>query len=78
MPSDPLLPSEPGDHDRPWASVGRIAHDLNNLMAALQGYTEMLLEDVQPASQMQADLQQMHQAALRASRLVGELLQLSR
>ena len=70
--------SPAGSHDDERRAVRRIAHDLNNVMTALQGYAEILLEDVGPSSPLRSDLEQLQQAARRAAELVGELTTASR
>lgn len=49
------------------------AHDLNNVIAIIQGYVETLLDQVGDASPLRADLDAIHRAAERASSLVRRL-----
>jgi signal transduction histidine kinase len=61
-----------------WQAVRRIGHDLNNLLGAISGYSEMLLEDVRPDQAMFADLDRVHEAAHRASGVAGTLMAIAR
>jgi hypothetical protein len=61
-----------------WQAVRRIGHDLNNLLGAISGYSEMLLEDVRPGAAMFADLDRVHEAAQRASVVAGTLMAITR
>jgi hypothetical protein len=61
-----------------WQAVRRIGHDLNNLLGAISGYSEMLLEDVPPEQAMFADLDRVHEAAQRASAVAGKLMAIAR
>ena len=58
--------------------AGGIAHDFNNLLAPILGYVELLLADAPPESPRRDDLEQVHQAALRAKGLVRQILSFSR
>jgi PAS domain S-box-containing protein len=63
-------------------SVGRlgggVAHDLNNLLSPILGYSEMLLESTPDADPRAEQLEQILGAARRARDLVGQLLAFSR
>jgi PAS domain S-box-containing protein len=63
-------------------SVGRlaggVAHDLNNLLAPILGYGEMLLEDLSEEDVRRAPLEEMVRSGLRARDLVRQLLAFSR
>ena len=58
--------------------AGGVAHDLNNILTALLGYPEILLQDVSPQSEMYKPLKTMHEAAREAAVIVQDLLTLSR
>jgi len=58
--------------------IRRLAHDLNNLMTAIQGYAEILLEDIEPSSPHRGDIELLHKATRRASAIVGDLMALGR
>jgi two-component system cell cycle sensor histidine kinase/response regulator CckA len=58
--------------------AGGIAHDYNNLLTAIQGFTELLAEDLGPESPHQDDLDQIRRAAASAASLTRQLLTFSR
>jgi len=57
--------------------AGGIAHDLNNLLTPVLGYTEMLIEDTKQDESHQAKLQRVLSATLRAKELVKQILTFS-
>ena len=63
-------------------SVGRltggVAHDFNNILAVIIGYAEMALEKTAPGQRVHADLEKIHEAALRSADIVRQLLAFSR
>lgn len=63
-------------------SVGRltggVAHDFNNILAIIIGYTEMALEQVKPTEKLHADLGKIYDAAIRSADIVRQLLAFSR
>lgn len=63
-------------------SVGRlaggIAHDLNNLLVPILGYSDMLLEDCPPDDDTRGPLEAISHASARARDLVQQLLAFSR
>ena len=63
-------------------SVGRlaggVAHDFNNMMGVILGYTEMALKDVDPALPLYEQLQSIHKAAHRSAILTKQLLGFAR
>ena len=70
---------EPGTPTTPDpGEIRRLAHDLNNLMTAIQGYAEILLEDIEPSSPHRGDIELLHKATRRASAIVGDLMALGR
>ena len=56
---------------------GGIAHDFNNLLTAIRGYSELLMKALQ-GSPLHADVEEIFNAADRASTLTGQLLAFSR
>ncbi len=63
-------------------SVGRlaggVAHDFNNMLSVILGYTEMALENVEPSQPMHADLMEIYKAANRSSAVTRQLLAFAR
>lgn len=63
-------------------SVGRltggVAHDFNNILAVILGYTEMALEQVSPTERLHSDLEKIYDAANRSADIVRQLLAFSR
>jgi PAS domain S-box-containing protein len=58
--------------------AGGIAHDFNNLLTIIKGYAEMALNRSGVAPELTADVQQIGNAAERASTLIRQLLAFSR
>ena len=58
--------------------AGGIAHDLNNLLSPILGYSELLKEEVPPENPEYYKVEQIMEAGLRAKDLVHQLLAFSR
>ncbi len=58
--------------------AGGIAHDFNNVLFPIIGYTELALEDLDPASPVRRNLNEVLKASLRAKELIGQILTFSR
>jgi PAS domain S-box-containing protein len=58
--------------------AGGIAHDFNNILMAIIGYTELAGEEAPEGSRVQAHLQQVLKAGMRAKDLVQQILMFSR
>lgn len=58
--------------------AGGIAHDFNNILTPILGYTEMALEELEDENTLKYDVEQIHNAALRAKDLVQQILTFSR
>jgi hypothetical protein len=58
--------------------AGGVAHDFNNLLMVINGYTEVLLEELGSSSAMYQKVQSIQQAADRAVTLTRQLLAFSR
>jgi PAS domain S-box-containing protein len=58
--------------------AGGIAHDFNNLLTIIKGYAEMALNRPGNSPELTADVQQIGNAAERASTLIRQLLAFSR
>jgi PAS domain S-box-containing protein len=58
--------------------AGGVAHDFNNLLMVINGYTEVLLEQLEKGSAMHLKVHSIQQAADRAATLTRQLLAFSR
>jgi hypothetical protein len=58
--------------------AGGVAHDLNNLLSPILGYTELLLQDLPPSDPMREDILEIEEAANRARELTRQLTAFSR
>ena len=63
-------------------SVGRlaggVAHDFNNMLGVILGYTELAMERVEPANPLHANLEKIQGAAQRSADLTRQLLAFAR
>jgi PAS domain S-box-containing protein len=63
-------------------SVGRlaggVAHDYNNALSVIIGFTEMAMEDVDPSGKMHANLAEVLSAAKRSTNITRQLLAFAR
>lgn len=63
-------------------SVGRlaggVAHDFNNMLVAILGHADLLLEQLAPDDPFHADLMEIHSAARRSADLTRQLLAFAR
>jgi len=57
--------------------AGGIAHDFNNILFPILGHSEMLLEDIPEDSPFRDRLDQIYTSAMRASKLVKQILTFS-
>jgi PAS domain S-box-containing protein len=69
-------------HAQKMDSIGRlaggVAHDFNNMLAAVLSFSELLLLDSEPDDPKRADIETIREAALRATGLTRQLLAFSR
>ncbi|MBT8342658.1 MAG: response regulator [Desulfatitalea sp.] len=58
--------------------AGGVAHDYNNMINVIMGYTEMALEQIPPTDPLHADLKEIMAAAKRSKELTRQLLAFAR
>ncbi|OQA38188.1 MAG: Blue-light-activated protein [Acidobacteria bacterium ADurb.Bin340] len=58
--------------------AGGVAHDTNNMLGVIIGYTDLLLEDAPAATPLANDLEQIRKAALHSADLTRQLLAFAR
>lgn len=58
--------------------AGGVAHDFNNMLSVILGYTEIAMDQVDKSSSLFADLKEVHTAGLRSSDIVRQLLAFAR
>ncbi len=63
-------------------SVGRlaggVAHDYNNMLSVILGYSELALNKLDPADKLSEDLREIHKAAVRSADITRQLLAFAR
>ncbi len=58
--------------------AGGVAHDYNNMLSVIIGYTELAMDSVDPEDQLYSDLMEIHQATLRSAEITRQLLAFAR
>jgi two-component system cell cycle sensor histidine kinase/response regulator CckA len=58
--------------------AGGVAHDFNNMLTAIKGYSELLVAELEPGTRARDEAEQIKRAAEQASVLPAELLAFSR
>jgi signal transduction histidine kinase len=62
----------------PDGSLGRMAHDLNNLMGVVLGFTEMILRDLDPDDPHRDELLEIKKAGEGAVALAARFMDMAR
>ncbi len=58
--------------------AGGVAHDLNNMLNVINGYSELALEDLDQNNPIHRDIEEVNKAGHRAASLISQLLAFSR
>ena len=58
--------------------AGGVAHDLNNVLGIVVGYSEMLIDEMDPSNPMREDLEKILEGGNRSAAIVQDLLTLAR
>ncbi len=58
--------------------AGGVAHDYNNMLSVILGYTEMAMEQVGPIDPLYANLEEVYNAGKRSMEITGQLLAFAR
>ncbi len=58
--------------------AGGVAHDFNNMLSVILGYSQLALEKTEPSSTLRGDLQEILDAALRSVNITRQLLAFAR
>jgi PAS domain S-box-containing protein len=58
--------------------AGGVAHDFNNLLTVIHGYSDVILESLEPGSLLRRDVEQIKRTISRGSELTNQLLAFSR
>jgi PAS domain S-box-containing protein len=58
--------------------AGGVAHDFNNMLGVIIGYSELILEETSPSHQFHAELEEIQKAARRSADLTRQLLTFAR
>jgi len=53
--------------------AGGVAHDFNNMLGVILGHTELVMDQVDPATPLFADLEEIRKAALRSADITRKL-----
>jgi len=58
--------------------AGGVAHDFNNMLGVIIGYSELILDDMDPSQRFRAELEEIQKAARRSADLTRQLLTFAR
>ncbi len=58
--------------------VGGVAHEYNNMLSVILGYTELALDMLDPAQPLHADLEEIYKATIRSTVITRQLLTFAR
>jgi signal transduction histidine kinase len=65
-------------HQKKLESIGILAHDLNNILSPIFGYTELALEEIDPDSLAAKNMHQVYRVANRARDIIQQILDITR
>lgn len=58
--------------------AGGVAHDINNMLSVILGFTELSLEELEPGSPLHQNLTEVQKASIRTSEITRQLLSFAR
>jgi signal transduction histidine kinase/CheY-like chemotaxis protein len=58
--------------------AGGVAHDFNNLLTVINGYSELLVQQIPGSNPMHSQVEEIRKAGMRATELTGQLLAFGR
>jgi PAS domain S-box-containing protein len=58
--------------------AGGVAHDFNNMLSVILGYSEMALDEIDPSQPIHHYLKEIHNASIRSAEIVRQLLAFAR
>ncbi len=58
--------------------AGGVAHDYNNMLSVITGYSELIIESISPEDQIYEDMQEIYEAAKHSAEITQQLLAFAR